>query len=146
MATVHDVAAFIVKKCGRLSAMKLQKLVYYAQAWSLVWDDMPAFNERIEAWVSGPVVPDLYELHKGKFYVENWQEGDAEALAEDTKETIGIVCDYYGKFNAQQLSDLTHSEDPWRIARRGLHPLDRGNRVISLESMSEYYSSIQDDE
>ena len=52
-----------------MSAMKLQKLIYYSQAWSLVWDDEPLFPERIEAWINGPVVPELYERHKGEFKV-----------------------------------------------------------------------------
>jgi uncharacterized phage-associated protein len=43
--------------------MKLQKLVYYAQAWALVWDDEPIFDEEIEAWANGPVVRGLYEAH-----------------------------------------------------------------------------------
>ena len=55
-----DVAAYILKKCGNMSHMKLQKLMYYAQAWSLVWDEEPLFPERIEAWVNGPVVRPLY--------------------------------------------------------------------------------------
>ncbi len=51
MATCFDVAKYILTKMGKLSTVKLQKLVYYAQAWSLVWDDEPLFNERIEAWL-----------------------------------------------------------------------------------------------
>src|SRR5258708_570857 len=63
MATVHDVAAYILGKCGPMTAMKLQKLVYYSQAWGLVWDERPLFAEQIEAWANGPVVRDLYDKH-----------------------------------------------------------------------------------
>ena len=50
---------------GRMgAAMKLQKLVYYAQAWSLVWDEAPLFHARIEAWSNGPVAPALYREHR----------------------------------------------------------------------------------
>ena len=56
MASVYDVAAFILGRLGQVGAMKLQKLVYYSQAWSLVWDDQPLFSETIEAWDKGPVV------------------------------------------------------------------------------------------
>ncbi|HSS48337.1 MAG TPA: type II toxin-antitoxin system antitoxin SocA domain-containing protein, partial [Thermoanaerobaculia bacterium] len=65
MTTVHNVAAYILQKQGEMTAMKLQKLVYYSQAWSLVWDEEPLFAERVEAWANGPVVPDLYREHKG---------------------------------------------------------------------------------
>jgi len=68
-ASVFDVALAILQKHGPMTAMKLQKLVYYCQAWHLVWEGRPMFRERIEAWASGPVVPELYEAHRGKFMV-----------------------------------------------------------------------------
>ncbi|HCU23588.1 MAG TPA: hypothetical protein DF383_01115, partial [Deltaproteobacteria bacterium] len=72
MTSVHDVATYILKKTGPITAMKLQKLVYYSQAWSLVWDEKPLFKEKIEAWTNGPVVPALYRLHRGKFEISSW--------------------------------------------------------------------------
>lgn len=80
MASVFDVSAYILKKTGPISAMKLQKLAYYAQAWSLVWDDAPLFSERIEAWANGPVCPDLYFAHQGEFTVGTESRGDAKKL------------------------------------------------------------------
>ena len=65
MCTSLDVAAYILTKKHRLTAVKLQKLVYYCQAWSLVWDEKPLFRDRIEAWASGPVVKGLYLAHRG---------------------------------------------------------------------------------
>jgi uncharacterized phage-associated protein len=144
VANVHDVAAYIVHKHGSLSAMKLQKLVYYSQAWALVWDDRPLFPEPIEAWVNGPVVPALYERHRGQFLVTEWPYGGPSRLDEAARETIDIVLDHYGKLNAQQLSALTHSEAPWKDARRGVQPGERGHQVITLEAMMEYYSSLTD--
>jgi len=55
--TVIDVSRYILERMGEMTAMKLQKLCYYAQAWSLVWDERPLFDERIEAWANGPVCP-----------------------------------------------------------------------------------------
>ena len=45
MASVFDVAVYILNSCGEMTAMKLHKLVYYAQAWSLVCDDSPLFDD-----------------------------------------------------------------------------------------------------
>ena len=67
VVSVDDVAAYILSRKGPMSAMKLQKLVYYCQAWSLVWDDAPLFREPIEAWANGPVCPPLWERHRGRF-------------------------------------------------------------------------------
>jgi uncharacterized phage-associated protein len=141
MATAHDVAAYILQKQGEMTAMKLQKLVYYSQAWSLVWDEEPLFNDRIEAWVNGPVVPALYQGHRGKFKVSDWPEGDPSRLTPQQRETIDAVLDYYGKKSSQWLSDLTHREAPWLEAREGLEPGDPGKHVISHASMAEYYSN-----
>jgi uncharacterized phage-associated protein len=144
MVTCHDVAKYILETRGSTTSMKLQKLVYYAQAWSLVWDEEPLFNEPIEAWINGPVVPALYEIHKGmyKVDVQNIPGGDSSLLSKNQKDTINRVLNYYGDKNPQWLIDLTHLEDPWKNARNGQPQDARGNQVISLESMSEYYSSI----
>jgi len=142
MATVHDVAAYILEKHGGLTAMKLQKLVYYAQAWSLVWDEKPLFPETIQAWANGPVVPALYEKHRGLYSVKDW-DGDPAALDRDEKETVDAILGYYGDKSSQWLSDLTHHEDPWRTARIGLAPGDRGDRIITHASMAEYYEGLQ---
>ena len=71
MADVFDVAKYILEKQGSMTTMKLQKLVYYSQAWSVVWDEKPIFEERIEAWASGPVVRELYEEHRGMFIISD---------------------------------------------------------------------------
>jgi uncharacterized phage-associated protein len=145
MVSAHDVAAYILERYGPISAMKLQKLVYYAQAWSLVWDDRPLYSERIEAWANGPVVRDLYERHRGHFQVRGWRWGNAERLDGNARATVDSVLNYYGPRNAQWLSDLTHREEPWKQARRGLPEGERGDREISLESMMNYYSSLPPD-
>lgn len=141
MATAHDVAAYILQKQGEMTAMKLEKLVYYSQAWSLVWDDEPLFKERIEAWVNGPVIPSLYRLHRGEFKVSEWPHGDPLALTRKQRETVDAVLNYYGDKSSQWLSDLTHREAPWVQARKGLAPGDPSKREISLASMAEYYSN-----
>jgi uncharacterized phage-associated protein len=145
MTNVFDVAIYILEKIGPVSAMKLQKLVYYSQAWSLVWDDSTLFDNKIEAWASGPVVRELYEKHRGKFMVSAddfraFQSG--EKFTKNQEETIDIVLKSYADKSAQWLSDQTHSETPWRTAREGLSDTDRGNQEIPLDSMAEYYSSL----
>ena len=143
MASVHDVAAYILKKFARpVTTWKLQKLVYYSQAWSLVWDERPLFTSRIEAWANGPVVPDLYDEHRGQFQVSCWPRGNPEELTKSERETIDAVLDFYGEKTSQWLSDLTHAEKPWQEARGSLAPGERGRQAISLESMHEYYSGL----
>ena len=123
--------------------MKLQKLVYYSQAWSLVWEDRPLFGSQIQAWANGPVAPALYELHRGKFSIAAWDEGKPEHLSPADKGTIDAVLSFYGDKSSQWLSNLTHQEDPWFNARKGLSPGERGQNAISIADMAEYYGSIQ---
>lgn len=122
--------------------MKLQKLVYYCQAWSLVWEDRPIFGERIEAWANGPVTPELYNAHRGQFIVSQIHEGDPGALGAADRSTVDAVLKYYGDKSAQWLSDLTHEEDPWINARHGFQAGLPSHREITLASMAEYYGSL----
>lgn len=142
MVSVFDVASFILNKMGSITGMKLQKLIYYSQAWSLVWDGKPLFGERIEAWISGPVVRELYDWHRGRYEIRDIDRGDISKLDKTQKETISAVLDYYGDKSPQWLSDLTHMEDPWQKARKGLVNRERGSREITLDSMEDYYSSL----
>lgn len=142
MTTVHDVAAYILAKKGQMTAMKLQKLVYYSQAWSLVWDEKPVFAEPIEAWANGPVAPALYAKHRGHFEVGALAGGSKDALSAAERETVDTVLKTYGDFTAAQLSELTHSEAPWRDAREGLAPGERGSKEITHADMAEFYGAL----
>ena len=142
MASAFDVAAYVLEKTGPVSAMKLQKLVYYSQAWSLVWDDRCIFQATIQAWANGPVIPILYGWHRGEFLIKECPKGNPDRLSDDERETIGAVVGYYGKKSSQWLSDLTHSERPWQEARRGLGPGERGTTPITPAAMAEYYGSL----
>ena len=77
MACADDVAAYILERRTPLTAMKLQKLLYYSYAWHLVWDEEQLFQESIEAWANGPVVPAIYERHRGQFRLENLAVGQS---------------------------------------------------------------------
>lgn len=146
--TCFDVAQYILEKLGSMTTWKLQKLVYYCQAWSLVWDEEPLFEERIEAWANGPVIPDLYSLHRGEYTISSLSVGDSTKLNEDQKDTIDVVLEYYGVIEAETLRRLTHKEEPWRNARKreGLGLGERGNSVITLDDMCEYYGGLCEEE
>lgn len=139
MASVFDVSAYILKKQGSMTAMKLQKLVYYCQAWSLVWDERPIFNEKIRAWANGPVVVELFKEHQGQYTVSDEPRGDWHSLTSDERDTVKAVLKAYGDRDADWLSRLTHKEQPWRDARVGIPEGERGNAEITHAAMAEYY-------
>ncbi|KYK44311.1 hypothetical protein A1D31_36810 [Bradyrhizobium liaoningense] len=144
MATVFDVAKYIAERAGEISAMKLQKLMYYAQAWSLVWDEQPLFSSDFEAWANGPVLPELYARHRGRFKVDAslFGEADSGKLTSDERETIDKVLGFYGDKTAQWLSNLTHQEAPWLDARGDTPIGQASNAIITQAAMHEYYSSL----
>jgi uncharacterized phage-associated protein len=142
MARVDDVAAYILERQGAMSTWKLQKLVYYSQAWHLVWEEAPLFEDTIEAWANGPVVRSLYDRHRGYFSTATWNAGDARTLSDDERTTVDAVLQTYGPMSGADLSALTHREPPWREARAGLEDGERSNRQITPQAMAEYYGGL----
>lgn len=142
MPSAIDVARYILSRVGPMTAWKLQKLVYYSQAWSLVWDQRPLFPQRIEAWANGPVCPELYDKHRGQFIVNSLAVGDPAQIDTTGRETIDAVLAYYGDKHPQWLSDLTHAEAPWRDARGNLPPGAPSNTEITWEAMSAFYEAL----
>ncbi len=137
------IAECILNECGSLSTMKLQKLVYYSQALHLVHYGEPLFVEDIEAWANGPVVRDLFNLHRRKFVITKGFFGDAAvgSLDESTAKSIRSVLDVLGGKTGAELSELTHSEAPWRDARKGYGPSERCDVVITPDAIRSFYSS-----
>lgn len=147
MENAIDVAAYIVQqyfilKHESIDTLKLQKLLYYSQAWNLVWFDAPLFRERIEAWRNGPVVREVYEAHKGEFSVQVVPEGSPNGIDPYSSIVVDKIIDFYGKHSGHYLSELTHFEDPWKEARKGLSPSEPSNNEISHDSMRRYYSNL----
>ena len=123
--------------------MKLQKLCYYSQAWSLVWDEQKLFDNRIEAWANGPVTTGLYSSHYRQYDVSEINDGDSSKLEGYQKETVDKIVDFYGQYTSKQLSDMTHMEEPWKIARGDTPDGDRSSNEITLGSMPDYYGKLQ---
>ncbi|WP_405430717.1 Panacea domain-containing protein [Micromonospora sp. NBC_00617] len=140
MATAHDVAATVLGNLGSVTAMKLEKLVYYCQGWHLAREGTLLFPEPIEAWREGPVVPPLYRHHRRQLTVSDWPHGQASHLTPDERRTVRWVTDQYGKFSASQLSVMTHNELPWRAARGGLPESANSSAKISTDLMRTYYA------
>src|SRR5258707_15495854 len=117
------------EKQDPVSNLKLQKLLYYSQAWHLALFKTPLFEEEIEAWVHGPVVPQVFRRYRDCKWnpIVNIGTGSKPAFVAHLEEVWRV----YGDFRAFDLERLTHSEDPWKIARTGLPPDASSSRIIS---------------
>jgi len=129
------------EKHSPLTNLKLQKLLYYAQAWHLVLRNESLFSETIEAWVHGPVVPAIFRRYR-EYRWNPILAVSGISVSIPLKKHLEEVWKVYGKFDASALERLTHSEQPWIEARSGL-PLDApSHNVISNRSMKIFYSSL----
>lgn len=132
-----------------ITHLKLQKLLYYAQAWYMVLTENESepilFEERIEAWTHGPVVREIYNKYRDMGYDSLPIPDDDIVLDEETEEILKEVMRVYGKYEAKYLEELTHQEDPWKITRGDL-PLearctDEIDRGIILDFYRKMYES-----
>ncbi len=134
-----------VNKMGHdVNHLKLQKLIYYLDAWHNVILDKPLIKQDFEAWMHGPVCRELWDYYKdetilyGTIELKNGTEIKLDVNNEQL-EVINDVLDEYGDKTSYYLECLTHEEKPWDIARIGYSSSDRCENVISKAIMKEFY-------
>jgi uncharacterized phage-associated protein len=144
---IQLVAQYFIEKAqssgkNDLSNKKLQKLLYYSQAWNLVLNKQKLVDDDFEAWIHGPANRKIYNIYKifgfqpiKQKVHQNW----GEIFSDKEIELLNSVWDVYGKYDAQYLELLTHSEDPWIETRRGLEPFDSCTNVINIDLMKQFY-------
>ena len=151
-ASAGDVADLFLYWAARegdvITNLKMQKLLYYAQAWHLVHFGHPLFRDDIEAWEYGPVVPAIYRKYKVHGNQPIPCDGNLEKLEKKgttiealfSTNQLEYLRELYSQFNAytaHQLANMTHVEDPWKNTfRRG------GSFVINPETMRKYYQKV----
>lgn len=140
------VAKYFIHKNNKdglgLTNKKLQKLLYYSQAWSLVLNNKELFKDEIEAWVHGPAIPRIYQHYKSFSYndiKEDVNIKDLDVLSEEEKTLLDSIWKIYGKYDGNYLELLSHSEEPWQVARKGLENYEISRSLISKNIMKIYY-------
>lgn len=145
--TANDVANWFLCNIDRdagdsITHLKLQKLVYYAQAWALALLDRPLFDEDMQAWAHGPVAPSVFHRFKGNGWDALPLPGEGPVLGSDSEELLQEVMGIYGDLSGKHLEQLTHKEDPWHDARGDLPPEAYSQAVIPKEAMSAFYQEL----
>ena len=150
--TAKQIADWILSKINTesgdtISPLKLQKLLYYTQAWHLAIFKEPIFDEEIEAWAHGPVIPSQYIrfsyiMRNDRINPTSIKLDFIKFENKETEDLLNEVFEIYNEHSANYLEDLTHSELPWQMARGELKPWERSNNIISLESMTTFYSKL----
>jgi len=149
-ATIDDVASYFRYKLGQsegssLTPLKLQKLSYYAQAWSLVLLGRPLFCEEFEAWAHGPVNRNLYVQYAdyGWNNIEPIERDSwTDLFTADELDVLNEIWEIYGDFDAKYLEKLTHDEEPWIEARHGLPEGAYCDSIIRQDTMKKFYTEL----
>jgi uncharacterized phage-associated protein len=143
MVTAQKVADFILwsshESGSFVSNLKLQKLLYYVQAWHLAVHGRPLFPEKFEAWIRGPVIPELYDRYKGYRWRNIDEEVERPDLDDRTVAFIEEVLEEYGPLDARRLEQLARREDPWIEARGGVADDEPCSAPIDESLMEHYY-------
>jgi len=156
MISIHDACDYIIEsmvEAGEtLVLLKLQKLLYYVQAWNLAFTEEPLFEGKFQAWVHGPVNREIYDRFSFNKILyssvgsEDLRSGwETMELPKDAKIHIENVLEVYGGLAASQLEEMTHGEEPWINARHGYKPNERCEVEIEEEEMRTYYAARLED-
>ena len=117
--------------------LRLQKLLYYCQGWSLALLGRKLFDEPLQAWVEGPVVRSVYDRFSGTrspISPEAIEEPDV-SLSMTEAALVEMVWKEYSRFTPKELVARTHNEPAWSEARGGLLPTERSTSRLSEETM-----------
>lgn len=146
MYMVRDIAEYVIwyseKQDLGISNLKLQKILYFIQAYFLICSGKPCFCEKIEAWDFGPVVPGIYRRYKqyGGTDIPRIPEKEP-CLAQSDKERINKVVDKFADYSAADLTEITQKQLPWMEA-----VYESKNNEISTASMKQYFADKEPEE
>lgn len=143
---------YILVRGGAMSHLKLQKILFYVQAYHLAYFEQEIIDDDFEAWVHGPVSRKIYNLLKeySTLYSEIEYDGEYtvpqdiinKTICHDQVDLINDVIDELKDLSGTELENMTHSETPWINARRGYGAGDKSTEIIPKESIKEYYSKL----
>ena len=156
MNSIHDIADYIILRVksednnASLINLKLQKLLYYVQAWSYGINKKAMFSGEFEAWVHGPVNREIYNrFNPTKYLYSEINIDDCQnpgvVLSQEDAEFVDFILENYIKYSGAELERLTHNEKPWIVTRGELNVNERCEKIINPELMIEYYGKRWDE-
>ena len=144
------VISYVFERLEEVTPLMLQKLLYFIQGISYALNKRPMFYENCQAWVHGPVYPEVYDMFRDFKYnpIEDARfaifEGTEDALTEEECRVIDLVVDTFGEYSGKVLERITHKELPWKLARKGYADTIPSNETILKENIEKYYTEKND--
>lgn len=143
-----SVISYIFKKLREVTPLMLQKLLYFTQGVSYALNGEPIFLENCQAWVHGPVYPEVYDMFKDFKYnpIEDVRfaifDGADDELNRNERKVLDLVINTFGEYGGRALERITHKEEPWKEARKGYDDSIPSNEIIPLENIETYYRAM----
>lgn len=148
IAAATAIANYLIAECRDrgelLTNLKLQKLLYYADAWHLALRDEPLFAEEFKAWVHGPVLVSQYHRFKDFRWQPITEAIDRPELAPELTSFLDEIIDVFGCETAVSLELMTHRELPWMEARGDTPSTEISTAKISKETTKRFYRAMSD--
>jgi uncharacterized phage-associated protein len=145
MTSADAVADYLIALAHRrgesVNNLKLQKLLYYAQAWHLALHDAPLFSEKFQAWPSGPLIPALYWRFK-EHGISDIPLQSAREVPSEIEPFLHEIIEEYGPLDEYDLSSMTYREAPWMTAHQGYDIGDPCNVELDEEEMRSYFRRL----
>lgn len=122
-----------------ITHLKLQKLLYFSEAWFQALKNKELFSEKIEAWAHGPVVREVFTVFKDSGWNSLVATDATVSVDAETEEVLRQVLDAYGELSAKTLEHMTHQDKPWKDARGALPPEAWCSNIIEKNAIKEYF-------
>ena len=143
--SAKTVAQFLLYLAGRdeisdMDQFKVQKALYFCQGWSLALRGKVLFEDEIQAWPNGPVVPSVWREYTDweDRYIDPESDPPDTISAEDQSFIEAIWCDLRD-LSGKKLRNLTHESPPWIDARGDYSPDQHGRKVIPKKAMRDHF-------
>lgn len=145
MITVLDVAQAMLT-LESMPHKKLQKLCYYTYAWFLTFNKERLFAGPFEAWIHGPVHPELYQAYKdyGWKPIDQVSSDSIVSVDDKTYDFVKIIYNAYGHLSGDQLEAVTHDEEPWIEARNGIPEYEPSQNAINDDTIIRFYKEVSE--
>lgn len=147
--TASQIAKWLLSAIDRdsgdsITPLKLQKLIYYAQAWSLALPERarPLFDEDMQAWAHGPVAESVFHEYKHAGWDALPAPEEVPDITQNDEAHLKEILAVFGEYSAKHLERMTHNEEPWLYARGDLPPEARSNAVIPKDHMAAFYRGL----
>ena len=146
-----DVANWFISRFDKESGdvithLKVQKLLYFSEAWTQVLLERELFSEYIEAWAHGPVVREVFDQFNGSGWQPLSTTGEIVEFDSDVSGVLLQVLEAYGDVSAKTLEEMTHQDQPWKDTRGSLSLEARCSDVISKDSIKAYFTEKYSDQ